>query len=59
MTHTKLFEEVLRGLKDVDFNIPQLNVSFTEKREQIAEMLAEHAINLPWEEWADDPVEVN
>ena len=59
-THQALFDEAMRGLRDVDFtNIIQLNVSMDELREGIAERLAEHAMNLPWEEWADDgPEEV-
>ena len=49
-----LWHEVMSALDDIDFKTPQLNVSFGQLKDGIAEKIVEHCINLPWEEWADD-----
>ena len=45
----------LEVLEDVDFTkSPQLNIVWQKFKDGFAEQLAEAAINLDWEEWADD-----
>jgi len=50
-----LRDYALQILESVDFvKSPQLNLMMDKMIETFASQLAEAAINLPWEEWADD-----
>lgn len=56
--YEKLLDYAMSILEEVDFlDSPQLCVAWRKKFEIFAAMVAEDAINLPWEDWADEPEE--